>query len=110
MRNVGDGDAGGAVTQIHDYAASGFLESRQRRPNRFGAAEDVADHIGTMQSGRDVFSARDIAVDESHMVHAVERCEIGISLKSADLGRNMEFADALDELVAALPVGDQIRD
>src|SRR5262245_36764364 len=103
MGNVGDRNAGGAVTQVHNHTASGYLESRQRRPNRFGATEDVADHIGTMQPGRNFLSARDIAIDESHMMHAVEWRDIGVSLQSADLGRNLEFADALDELVAALP-------
>src|SRR5262245_5134504 len=110
MWNVGDRNAGGAITQVYNHAASGFLESRQRRPNRFCTTEDVADHIGTMQPGRDVLPARDIAVDESHMMHAVERRDIGISLKSADLGCNLEFANTLDELVAALPVGNQICD
>ena len=63
-----------------------------------------------MQSGRDVLSASDIAVHKSHVVHAVEWRNVGITLKRADLGRELELTDALDELVAVLPVGDQIRD
>ena len=63
-----------------------------------------------MQSGRDVLSASDVAVHKSHVVHAVERRNVGKTPKGADLGRELELAGALDQLVAVLPLGDQIRD
>src|SRR5450756_3121186 len=43
MRDFRHRHAGGAVTQIDDDAAAGGLETRQRRVDRLGAAEHIAD-------------------------------------------------------------------
>src|SRR5690348_18431423 len=54
MRDIRDRNPRRAVPQIDDDAASRLLESRKRCMDRFGAAKDVTDHVGTMQSRRDV--------------------------------------------------------
>ena len=63
-----------------------------------------------MQPRQHVLAVADLAVDEGHVMHAVERRDIGVALERADLGLDVEFADALDQLVAVLPVGDQVGD
>ncbi len=51
------------------------------------AAEHVADDVGAVQPRRHVAAVADVAVDEGHVMHAVERRHIGIALERADLGR-----------------------
>ena len=87
--------AGGAITQIDDDAAAGRLEARQRRMDQFGAAEHIADHVGAVQTGGHALAVADVAIDEGHVMHAVERRDIGIALKRADLGADMELAHPL---------------
>ena len=108
MRDFRHRHAGGAVTQIDDDAAAGGLETRQRRVDRLGAAEHIADDVGAVQSRQYALAVADLAIDEGHVMHAVERRHIGIAVERPDLGGDMEFGDPLHQLVAVLPVGDQL--
>ena len=63
-----------------------------------------------MQSREHVAARADPAVDECHVMHLVERGDIGVALERADLGSDLEFRDPLDQLVAGLAIGDQVRD
>ena len=78
--------------------------------DRLGAAEYVADHVGAVQPRRHVPAVADVAIDEGHVVDAVERRDIGIALERPDFGGDLEFGDPLHQLVAVLPVGDQFGD
>ena len=100
----------GTVAEEHDDAAAFLLEPLQGGVHRIGAAEDIADDIGAMQPRQHVPAVADAAVDEGHVLDGVERRHIGIACKRPDLALHREFADALDELVARLPVRDDIGD
>ena len=52
----------------------------------------------------------DAAMDEGHVIDRIERRHEGVAVERADLGFDGKFADALDQLVARLPVGDQVGD
>src|SRR5262249_8008395 len=110
MRNFSDWYARSAIAQENDDPASGGLESRKRSVDRLRAAEHIANDVGPMQPGKHALSIADIAVDEGHVMHAVERRHVGIAIERADFGGDLEFPDALHELVAVLSVGDQLGD
>src|SRR5450830_1202920 len=84
VRNFRYRHAGGAVAQIDDDAAAGRLELRERGADRLGAAEHVADHIGAMQPRQHALAVADLAIDEGHVVHAVEWGDIGVAVERAD--------------------------
>src|SRR5262247_1110580 len=98
------------VAQEDDDSATFLLEPLQRQVDRICAAEHVADDVGAMQPRQHILAITDAAVDEGHMLDGVERCHIGIACECADFALYREFADALDQLVARLPVGDEIGD
>ena len=102
--------AGGAVAQHHDDAAADLLEARERRVDAFPAAEHVGDDVGAMQPRRHVRAVADAPVHQRHVINLVERRHEGIALERADRGLDRELADALDQLLARLPVGDQLVD
>ena len=96
--------------RIDDDAAAVALEPAQRAVDGGGATEDVAQEIGAVKPRRHVAAVADAAVHQRDVVDLVERRHIGIALERADLGRHREFAHPLDELLARLPVGDEIGD
>ena len=110
MRDRRDRHAGGAVAQEHDHAAAFLFEPLQRRADGLRPAEHVADHVGAVQSRQHAFAVADAAVDERHVMHLVERRHIGVAGERADFRRHRKLADAFDELLAPLAVGDQVRD
>src|SRR6202023_474536 len=105
-----DRHAGGAVAQIDDDAAAVLLEPLQRRVDGLGTIEDVADHAAAMESRQYAFAVTDAPVDEGHVMDFVERRHIRIAGERADIGRDRKLADAVDKLLAHLPVGDEIGD
>ena len=92
------------------HAAALLLETLQRRMHRIGAAEHVADDVGAMQPRQHVLAVADLAVDDGHVMDRVERRHIGIAGQRADLALDRKLADPLDQLLARLPVGDQVGD
>jgi hypothetical protein len=78
--------------------------------DRLGAAEHVADHVGAVQPRRHALAVADVAVNERHVMHAIERRHIGVAAERTDLGADVECAHPFDQLVAVLPVGDQLGD
>src|ERR1700690_4162296 len=99
LRNFGHRNTGGAITQVNDHAAALALETRERRADGLGAAEHVADHIGTMQPRQHALAVADAAIDEGHVVNLVERRHVGVAVERADLGGELKLADPLDQLV-----------
>ena len=77
--------------------------------NRMRSAENVANDVGAVQPRRHIFAAADSPVNKCHVLDGIERSDIGIALKSADLALYWKLANALDQLVPGLPIGDQIR-
>src|SRR5450756_1621286 len=73
-----------AVAQIDDDAAAGRLEARERGADRLGAAEHIADHVGAMQPRQHALAVANLAIDEGHVVHAVEWGDIGVAVERAD--------------------------
>ena len=62
------------------HAAALLLEALQRGVHRIGAAEHVADDVGTMQPRQHVLAVADAAVDERHVLHLVERRHVGVAV------------------------------
>ena len=102
--------AGGAVAQEHQHATALLLEALERGMHRVGAAEHVADDVGAMQPRRHVLAVADAAVHEGHVLDGVERRDVGVTGQRADRALDREFADPLDQLIARLPVGDDVGD
>ena len=92
------------------HAAALLLEALQRGMHRIGAAEHVADDVGAMQPRQHVLAVADAAMHERHVMDGVERRHVGVAGERADLALDREFADPLDQLLARLPVGDQVGD
>ena len=111
VRDGRDRHAGGAVAQIDDDAAAFRLEARQRGADRLGAAEHVADHVGAMQPRRHVLAVADVAIDEGHVMHVVERRDVGIALAACrsrtPAGNSPTRSTSFSR---ALAIGDQIGD
>src|ERR1700730_12725469 len=78
--------------------------------HRLAVAEYVAHHIGAMQPREDVLAVADLAVDEGHVVHGVERGDESIAAEFADLALHRKGGDALDELLTRLPPRDDVGD
>src|SRR6476619_7708790 len=110
LRNGMGGHSGRTISKEHDDASAFLLEPLQGGVHWIGAAKDIADDIGAMQTRQHVPAVADAAVDEGHMLDGVERRHIGVARKRTDLALYREFADALDEFVARLPVRDDISD
>src|SRR5262249_51886285 len=98
------------VAQEDDNATAFLLEALQRGPDRTRAAEDIAEDVGPMQTRQYALAVADAAVDEGHVLDGVEGGDIGVTCERADLALHREFADALDQLVAYLSVGDEVGD
>src|SRR5262245_2939178 len=98
------------VAQKDDDAATFLLEALQRGVDRSSAAKYVADDVGAMQPRQYVLAVTDAAVDEGHVLDRIERCHVGVACECSDLALHRKFADALDQLVARLPVGNEIGD
>src|SRR5207237_1995837 len=108
MRNLRYRYARGTVAQKNDHATSGCFEARKRGMNWLGAAKDVANDIGAMQPRQYTLAVADVAIDKCHVMHTVEWRQIGITVERADFRSHMKLADPFDQLVAALPVGDEL--
>jgi hypothetical protein len=63
-----------------------------------------------MQPHRHRSGRVDVAVDEGEVPDAVEWCRMGYHPELADRARRSELADALDQVLALLPPGDQVGD
>src|ERR1700722_14460186 len=98
-----------AVAQIDERAAPLGLEAAQNLRDWAGA-ENIAQDIGPMQTRRHIAPIADRPVDESKMQDRIERRAIGVALKLADRGLDGKVGDPLDQLLARLPIGDEIRD
>ena len=110
FRDGDDGHARGAVAQQHEHASAFGLETRQRLVNCFRAAEHVGDDVGAMQPRQHILAVADAAENEGHVIDRVERREKGVAGQRADLRLHRKLAGALDQLVARLPVGNELRD
>src|SRR5262245_64630946 len=84
VRNFSDPHTCCAIAQEHDYPAPGCLETFERSVDRLCAAKHIADDVGPMLPRQDALAVSDIAVDEGHVMDAVERRHIGITLERAD--------------------------
>ena len=62
-----------------------------------------------MQPHRHVLAGRDVAEHESQLLHLVEGRHIGIAPGLADGGVDVELRRLLDEALAALAIGDEVR-
>src|SRR5262249_44086895 len=110
LRDGVGGNAGRAVAQEDDNPAPLALEMLQRELDGMRFSKHVTDDVGAMQPRQDVFAVADAAIHESHMLNRIEGCHISIALERAELALNREFADAPDQLVADLAIGDQLCD
>ena len=72
------------------------------------AAENVAEDVGAMQPRR-ISRRRRSSRDEGEMHHRIERRPIGVPAKSPIGVLIGVSGDALDQLLARLPIGDQVR-
>src|SRR6202453_2896356 len=98
-----------AVAQIDEGPASLGLETVQNLGDGAGA-ENIAKDISTMQPRRHVAAIADRSVHESKMQDGIEWRAIRVTLKLADGRLNRKGGDPLDQLLARLPIGDEIRD
>src|SRR5262252_3247001 len=110
MRNFRDRYARCAVAQEYDDPASRCLESRKRSVDRLGTSEHITNDVGPMQARQHALAVADIAIDERHVMHAVERRHVGIAIEGADFGGDVEFPDTFHKLIAVLSVSDQLGD
>src|SRR5439155_19876797 len=92
-----------------DDPAPLLLETLQWCMHRIDTAEYVAHHIGAMQTRGYAFAVADATINKRHVLDGVERRHIGVTLQRANFAFDRKFTDTLDELVAHLPVGDEIR-
>src|SRR6516165_1147298 len=84
--------------------------ARRRLMNEFGAAEHVGDDVGAMQPGEHVLAVADPAMNERHVMDLIERSHKSVTGQCADLGFDWKLADAFDQFVAGLPVGNKFGD
>src|SRR5262249_54910875 len=99
---------GCAIAQKYDDSPPLRLETLQRCMHRVDTPEYVAHDIGTMEARGHVLAVADATIHERHVLDRIEQRHVGITLQRSDLAFYWKFADALDELVAHLPVGDEI--
>src|SRR6478736_2008474 len=84
MWNLGHRHAGRPISQINDNSAPSRLKSRQRCTDRSRAAENITDDVRAMQSGQHAIAIANRSIDECHVMHAVERRDVGITVQRAD--------------------------
>ena len=101
-------DARGAVAQIDQDTLAGGLEAAECRMDGLRAAKDILEHARPMEPGRHVVAVADAAIHEGIVVDLVEGRHIGIARQFPDLAGNGEFGDPGHQLLARLPIGDQI--
>src|ERR1700722_18284595 len=98
-----------AVAQIDERATPLGLEAAQNLRD-WASAENVAQDIGAVQTRRHVAAIADRSMYEGEMQDRIERRAIGVALKLANRRHDRKARDTLDQLLARLPIGDEIRD
>ena len=63
-----------------------------------------------MQARRHLAAVADAPMNEGEMQDRIERRAIGVALQLADRRLNRKARDPLDQLLARLPIGDQVGD
>ncbi len=101
--------AGGAVPQVDEDAPPLPGDALHRRLQ--GAAlEEVGDDVLPVQAHRQAGAVADAAEDEGDVLHGIEGRRVGIAGERPPFRLDRKGGDALDELFAGLPMGDEIGD
>ena len=101
--------------EVEQHAAALLLDHRQRRLELLAAVaaqrvEDVAGQALRVHADEHVLGAVDLALDHRDVVLVVDERAVADDGELAEAGRQPGRDDALDELVVAAPVGDQVGD
>ena len=112
---VEQADAATLLGEVEQHALALGLDHRQRRLQLLAAVaaqrvEDVAGQALGVHADQHVLLARDLALDHRDVVLVVDQRAVADDREVAEAGRHRGRHDALDELVVAAPVGDQIGD
>src|SRR5262249_33860103 len=83
MGNIGDRHAGSSIAKINDNPPASRLESGKRRTDRFRATEHIAYDVGAMQPRQYAIAIANRAIDEGHVMHAIERRHVGVAVQRA---------------------------
>ena len=112
---VEQADAAPLLGEVEQHALALALDHRQRRLELLAAVaaqrvEDVAGQALGVHADEHVVLARDVALDQRDVVLVVDQRAVADRGEVAEVGRQPGVDDALDELVVAAPVGDQVGD
>ena len=112
---VQQADAAALLGQVEQHAGALALDHRQRRLELLAAVaaqrvEDVAGQALRVDAHEDVGRARDVALDQRHVVLGVDQRAVADGGELAEAGRQPRLHHALDEPVVLAPVGDQVGD
>ena len=80
------------------------------RSSVLSAREHVVDHRLAVEADRHAAAVADVAEDDGEVLGRVPFGAVGDGVRRAGRGRDRELGDAVDELLAALAIGDQVGD
>ena len=106
-------DAAPLLAEVEQHAPALGLDHRQRRLELLAAVaaqrvEDIAGEALGVHAHEHVLRSLDVALDERDVVLAVEHRAVADRDEVAERRRQPGRDDALDELLGAPPVGDQV--
>src|SRR6202140_5188574 len=110
LRQRRNRNPGGAISQVNQHTAAGFLEVFEHDLYALRPGEDVLDDIGLVEPGQHVLAVADAIIDESDVRDGIERRAISVTLQRPDRAFRGECRDPLDQFLARLAVGDHIGD
>ena len=112
---VQQADAAPLLGEVEQHAAPLLVDAQHRVLELLAAVaaqrvEDVAGEALGVHAHEHVLLARDLAPDHRHVVLVVHERAVADHVEVAELRGQLGLDHALDELVVAAPVGDQVGD